>query len=117
AFEELLQRLRNKATPVTAARVTLLLRAVDALRQMIPQAIAGGDALSADQELLLTRLLAENKPAAEAPSAAAPCASTSTSSIRCSISRARSPWRTAGCARPSIRACPVAKPSKPRPIS
>ncbi len=71
AFEELLQRLRNKATPVTAARVTLLLRAVDALRQMIPQAIAGGDALSADQELLLTRLLAENKPAAEAPSAAA----------------------------------------------
>jgi two-component system chemotaxis sensor kinase CheA len=69
AFEELLQRLRSKLTPVDATKITLLLRAVDALRQMIPQAIEGVDALSHEQELLLGQLLEHNKsqPAAANP--------------------------------------------------
>jgi two-component system chemotaxis sensor kinase CheA len=70
AFEELLQRLRSKLTPVDETKITLLLRAVDALRQMIPQAIEGVDTLSDEQGLLLGQLLEHNKPlpAATAPS-------------------------------------------------
>jgi two-component system chemotaxis sensor kinase CheA len=44
-FEELLQRLRNHAVPVTGSCVTLLLKSVDALRQMIPEALNGNDEL------------------------------------------------------------------------
>ena len=62
AFEELLQRLRSKLTPVDAPKITLLLRAVDALRQMIPQAIEGADALSDEQELMLGQLAEHSKP-------------------------------------------------------
>ena len=69
AFEELLQRLRSKLIPVDATKITLLLRAVDALRQMIPQAIEGADARSDDQERLLGQLLEHNKPL---PTVAAP---------------------------------------------
>jgi two-component system chemotaxis sensor kinase CheA len=42
AVEGLLDRLRSGARPVTAALVTLLLAAVDALRQMVPEALATG---------------------------------------------------------------------------
>jgi two-component system chemotaxis sensor kinase CheA len=57
-FEELLQRFRNRTLPVSQARVTLLLRAVDALRQMIPEAIAGSDELRGEHVTLLHQLAA-----------------------------------------------------------
>lgn len=56
AFEELLQCLRNKLVPVTKARITLLLGSVDALRQMIPEAIAGVEALRPEHQLLFAEL-------------------------------------------------------------
>ena len=56
AFEDLLQRLRTNVLPVTQARITLLLGAVDALRQMIPNAIAGAEDLPPNQQALLHRL-------------------------------------------------------------
>ena len=64
AFEELLQRLRNKAVPVTRARITLLLRSVDALRQMIPEAIAGATELQEEHQSLLTQLAGKEAPSA-----------------------------------------------------
>jgi two-component system chemotaxis sensor kinase CheA len=56
AFEDLLQRLRTNALPVTQFRITLLLRSIDALRQMIPDAITGADELQPNQQALLNRL-------------------------------------------------------------
>jgi len=56
AFEELLQRFRNRSLPVTQQRITLLLRSLDAMRQMVPDAIAGGDELQAQQIELLNQL-------------------------------------------------------------
>ncbi len=55
-FEELLQRFRNHALPVTQERITLLLRSLDAMRQMVPEAIAGADELQAHHLELLNRL-------------------------------------------------------------
>ena len=55
-FEELLQRFRNHALPVTQERITLLLRSLDAMRQMVPEAIAGAEELQAHHLELLNRL-------------------------------------------------------------
>ena len=55
-FEELLQRFRNHALPVTEERMTLLLRSLDAMRQMVPEAIAGAEELQAHHLELLNRL-------------------------------------------------------------
>ena len=52
-FEEMLQRFRNRTLPVTQERITLLLHAVDALRQMIPEAIAGSEELQAQHVALV----------------------------------------------------------------
>ncbi|MGH7888195.1 MAG: chemotaxis protein CheA, partial [Candidatus Binatia bacterium] len=70
AFEDLLQRLRTGVLPVTQARITLLLGAVDALRQMIPNAIAGAEDLQSDQQALLHRLTDADD--SEMPATAAP---------------------------------------------
>ncbi len=70
-FEELLQRFRNRILPVTQERITLLLRAVDALRQMIPEAIAGSDELRLEHVELLHRL-ADGNPAVPDQSSVAP---------------------------------------------
>ncbi len=59
-FEELLQRFRNRTMPVTQERITLLLHAIDALRQMIPEAIAGAQELQAAHVNLLQQLAAGN---------------------------------------------------------
>jgi len=64
AFEELLQRLRNKVALVDKARITLLLHAVDALRQMIPEAIGGADTLCGEHQALLAQLLDKSTPGA-----------------------------------------------------
>jgi two-component system chemotaxis sensor kinase CheA len=58
--EELLQRFRNRTLPVTQGRITLLLHAVDALRQMIPEAIAGSEELQHEHVELLHQLAAGN---------------------------------------------------------
>jgi chemotaxis protein histidine kinase CheA len=56
AFEDILQRLRSRVVPVNRSRVTLLLRAVDAMRELVPQAIAGRDELAPGQITLLDEL-------------------------------------------------------------
>jgi two-component system, chemotaxis family, sensor kinase CheA len=65
AFEELLQRLRNHVLPVTKETITVLLRSVDALRQMIPSAIAGAKELKPEQQALLAQLINRNAPPPE----------------------------------------------------
>ena len=60
-FEEMLQRFRNRTLPVTQQRITLLLRSLDAMRQMVPEAIAGGDELQ-PQHIELLNQLASGEP-------------------------------------------------------
>jgi two-component system chemotaxis sensor kinase CheA len=56
AFEELLQHFRSRAVAVTRERITLLLQSVDALRQMVPEAINGADELQPAHAALLQQL-------------------------------------------------------------
>ena len=65
AFEELLQQLRNRVLPVTKETITLLLRSVDALRQMIPDAIAGAKEIGPEHQALLAQLINKNAAPAE----------------------------------------------------
>jgi len=67
AFEELLQRLRNRAVPVSKERITLLLRSVDALRQMLPEAIAGAEEIRPEHQALLVKLADRNDSPVEEP--------------------------------------------------
>jgi two-component system chemotaxis sensor kinase CheA len=67
AFEELLQRLRNRAVPVSKERITLLLRSVDALRQMLPEAIAGAEEIRPEHQALLATLADKNDSPVEEP--------------------------------------------------
>jgi two-component system chemotaxis sensor kinase CheA len=62
--EELLHRLRSHQIPVTRAAVTLLLRAVDAMRQLVPAAVAGRDQL-APEHIDLLAALADGAPGAQ----------------------------------------------------
>src|SRR5262245_6825749 len=55
-FEDLLQRFRNHSLEVTPRRITLLLRGIDALRQIVPDAIAGADELKPSHVELLNQL-------------------------------------------------------------
>jgi two-component system, chemotaxis family, sensor kinase CheA len=57
ALEDLLQRFRNGAVPVTRKGVTLLLRSIDSLREMLPAAIAGAETLEAEHAALLKELV------------------------------------------------------------
>lgn len=74
AFEELLQRLRSRAAPVTRETITLLLRSVDALKQMLPEAIAGAADLRPEHHALLTQLASNGSGSAAEPPPAAPAA-------------------------------------------
>jgi two-component system, chemotaxis family, sensor kinase CheA len=58
ALEDLLERLRAGSLGVSCGLVTTLLKAVDALRQMIPAAVAGNDELLPGQQSLLETLRA-----------------------------------------------------------
>src|SRR5260221_3631100 len=49
-LEDLLDRLRERVLPVTADLIALLLRAVDALRVMVPAAAAGADGVNGGPE-------------------------------------------------------------------
>jgi two-component system, chemotaxis family, sensor kinase CheA len=69
-LEGLLDRARSGALPVTSSLITLLLAAADALREMVPEAIAGASEMRpAHREVLdhLTRAAAGEAPDAEAP--------------------------------------------------
>jgi two-component system chemotaxis sensor kinase CheA len=61
AFEDVLQRMRAKTLPATQNRISLLLRSVDALRQMIPDAITGATELQPQHQSLLARLAAKDQ--------------------------------------------------------
>ncbi len=58
ALEDTLQRLRNRTLSVTGGLITLLLRAVDGLRQMVPEAVAGEEEMQPAHEELLKLLAA-----------------------------------------------------------
>ena len=71
ALESLLQRLRAGLIPVSRKTVTLLLQSADALREMLPGAIAGEEQRKSDYAALLVRLAEggvgiEHPPSAEA---------------------------------------------------
>jgi two-component system chemotaxis sensor kinase CheA len=55
-LENFLQRLRAGVIPVTRQTVTLLLQSIDALREMLPAAIAGEEQLKPDHTALLLTL-------------------------------------------------------------
>jgi two-component system chemotaxis sensor kinase CheA len=61
ALEDLLQRLRSRTLAVNSGLVTLLLRGVDALKHMVPDAVAGVEELQPGQ-LALQRQLAGATP-------------------------------------------------------
>jgi two-component system chemotaxis sensor kinase CheA len=65
-LEDLLEKLRKHAEPVTAELVTTLLEAVDSLREMLPVAVEGDHEISARHREVLRRLSA----GAAAPKAA-----------------------------------------------
>jgi two-component system chemotaxis sensor kinase CheA len=56
AFEDLLQRFRNHTIPVTPARITLLLRSLDALREMIAAEVAGAETVKPEHVKLQQQL-------------------------------------------------------------
>jgi two-component system chemotaxis sensor kinase CheA len=60
AFEDLLQRFRNHSIPVTPARITLLLRSLDALREMIAAEVAGAEVVNPDHVKLQQQLTEAN---------------------------------------------------------
>jgi two-component system chemotaxis sensor kinase CheA len=58
ALENLLQRLRDGTVPVTRQTISLLLESVDALREILPAAVAGDAQLKTVHAALLARLAA-----------------------------------------------------------
>jgi two-component system chemotaxis sensor kinase CheA len=56
AFEDLLQRIRNHSVPVTPQRITLLLRSLDALREMIAAEVAGAEEVKPEHVKLQQQL-------------------------------------------------------------
>jgi two-component system chemotaxis sensor kinase CheA len=73
-LEDHLARIRERTIPITGGVVTLLLQAVDALRQMVPAAVAGLEELQPAHAELLRRLAAGTPAApgeASSPSSAA----------------------------------------------
>jgi len=56
-LEDVLDRLRKRDLAVTAPLITLLLRSVDALRQMVPDAVSGTEGMQPGQRALLKRLV------------------------------------------------------------
>jgi two-component system chemotaxis sensor kinase CheA len=65
-LEDILDRLRRRELPVKPALVTLLLRSVDALRQMVPDAVSGSEGLPGTYEALLKQLVQAGKVGAPA---------------------------------------------------
>ncbi|MCP4655974.1 MAG: chemotaxis protein CheA [bacterium] len=73
-LEDLLERLRHHDLAVTSELITLLLQALDALREMVPEAVAGNAQMPPTARALLAalrRIATADEPPAE-PSPAAP---------------------------------------------
>jgi two-component system chemotaxis sensor kinase CheA len=68
ALEDQLERLRSGQQRVSAGLVTLLLRSVDALRQMVPAAVAGAEQVQPDQRALIEKLKGGDVVSEPAPS-------------------------------------------------
>ncbi|MBI3608712.1 MAG: chemotaxis protein CheA [Nitrospirae bacterium] len=66
AVEDLLQRLRLRTVAVDAGFITVLLQSVDAMRQMVPDAVAGAEDIRPSHAALRRRLLSAAPQAAEA---------------------------------------------------
>jgi two-component system, chemotaxis family, sensor kinase CheA len=79
ALEDLLQRFRIGALPVTRSGVTLLLRSIDALREMLPAAIAGAATIEAEHAALLNQLVKDAGDADQSQAHPAPQATSKTS--------------------------------------
>jgi two-component system chemotaxis sensor kinase CheA len=91
ALESLLQRLRAGAIPVSRKAVTLLLQSVDALREMLPGAMAGEEQRKSDHATLLVRLveggvgIEQHPPIAEAGNIEEPAGGARNGTIRVEI--------------------------------
>lgn len=91
ALESLLQRLRAGAIPVSRKAVTLLLQSVDALREMLPGAMAGEEQRKSDHATLLVRLveggigIEQHPPTAEAGNIEEPAGGARNGTIRVEI--------------------------------
>lgn len=68
AVEDLLHRLRNRTLAVDGGLITVLLQSVDALRQMVPDAVAGAEDLQPSHAALQHRLVSAAPHAGEAES-------------------------------------------------
>ena len=66
-LEDVLDQLRKRALPVTAPLVTLLLRSVDALRQMVPDAVSGAEGMQPEHQALRKQLVKARKTKAGVP--------------------------------------------------
>ena len=56
-LEDILDRLRKRELKATTPLITLLLRSIDALRQMVPDAVSGTEGMRPEHRTLLKRLV------------------------------------------------------------
>jgi len=56
-IEDILDRLRKRELKATTPLITLLLRSIDALRQMVPDAVSGTEGMRPEHQRLLKRLV------------------------------------------------------------
>jgi two-component system chemotaxis sensor kinase CheA len=66
-LEDILDRLRRRELVATTPLITLLLRSIDALRQMVPDAVAGTEGMRPGHRTLLERLVRARSATAGAP--------------------------------------------------
>jgi len=69
ALEDVLDRLRKRELPATTPLVTLLLRSIDALRRMVPEAVWGTDGVALKHQAVLQELLRARSASAFDPAA------------------------------------------------
>jgi two-component system, chemotaxis family, sensor kinase CheA len=79
-FEELLERLRNGETHATPGRVSRLLNALDALRDLAGRSVAGDSVMTPAQEALMRQLIDGTAGPAGTPAASAAVSGTRRSS-------------------------------------
>jgi two-component system chemotaxis sensor kinase CheA len=66
-LEDILDRLRKRELTATTPLVTLLLQSIDALRQMVPDAVSGTEGMRPEHRTLLERLVRARSAVAGAP--------------------------------------------------
>jgi two-component system chemotaxis sensor kinase CheA len=65
-LEDILDRLRKRELTATTPLITLLLRSIDALRQMVPDAVSGTEGMQPGHRTLLNRLVRARSAVADA---------------------------------------------------